>query len=207
MEIEPAFFQITFYIVSPVLTWLAVVTAYLAIYNQSKPSVIVHYEPSNNTGTVIDLIISNYGGGAARDIKFSDPIPLHCWGTSAPNEINKELFLDIKIPILAPGSNLRFQAGQYGGLLSQIGEGLSITVSYKFRTPLRKMKTGEDFSFLDVKYMASMGVGNSAAHDLSDAMKGRNNTVFVKTNRSLDSISRSLAELVSTLRNEKDKKE
>jgi hypothetical protein len=76
MNIEPVYLQIAFYIISPTITFLAVATAYLALYRQSKPSVMIHYEPSNDAGTVIDLVIGNYGGGVARDVTFSRAMPL-----------------------------------------------------------------------------------------------------------------------------------
>jgi hypothetical protein len=75
---EPVYFQIAFYIISPIVTLLAVSVAYLAIYRQAKPNVIVHYETSDNVGSVIDLIICNYGGGTARDVTFSEAIPVGC---------------------------------------------------------------------------------------------------------------------------------
>jgi len=84
--------QAIFYIASPIITFLAVATAYLAIYKQSKPNVIVHYEPSNDVGSVIDLVISNYGGGSARDVEFSKAIPVGCWGIDKPSDIDKSKF-------------------------------------------------------------------------------------------------------------------
>jgi hypothetical protein len=119
---EPVYFQIAFYIISPLVTFLAVSVAYLAIYRQAKPNVIVYYEPSDNVGNVIDLVICNYGGGTARDVNFSEAIPLNCWGIEVADKINVSTFLSIKIPVLAPGKSLRYQAGQYGGLISQLNE-------------------------------------------------------------------------------------
>jgi hypothetical protein len=199
MSIDPVIFQIVFYLVSPVITFLAVATAYLALYRQSKPSVMLHYEPSNDAGSVIDLVIGNYGGGTAREVSFSAPIPIRCWGIENPDKVNEEDFLQINIPALAPGKTLRYQAGQYGGLLSQIGEGMPITASYKYKSPLKFEKKGEDLSVLDLRYMAQMHSGNSPAYDLADAMKGRNNTIFIQTNRSLASISKSLNAIASSL--------
>jgi hypothetical protein len=204
MSIDPTTIQIAFYIFSPVVALLAVGTAYLAIYRQSKPNVIVHYEPSNDAGSVIDLVISNYGGGTATNVEFSDAIPINCWGIDKPHAIDKEKFLSIHIPLLAPGKALRYQAGQYGGLLSQVGETFNITATYSYRTPLRRKKPGKDTSMLDVKYMATMHAGNSAAYDLADAMKGRNNTIFLKTNKELESIGKSLSQIVSLLEKHKD---
>lgn len=196
---DPKFFQIAFYVISPIVTFLAVAVAYLAVYKQSKPNVIVHYEPSNDVGSVIDLVICNYGGGTARDLEFSKSIPICCWGIEQPDNVDNSNFLDIKIPVLAPGKSLRYQAGQYRGLLSQIGESFPVTVTYKYLTPLRINKKGKDTSILDIKYMARMHSGNSPAYDLADAMKGRNNTIFLKTNKQLEEVSRQLIRIASVL--------
>ncbi len=196
---EQKYIQMAFYIISPIVTFLAVAIAYLAIYKQSKPNVVVHYEPSNDVGSVIDLVICNYGGGSARDLEFSVAIPINCWGIEKPNTVDKSSFLKIKIPLLAPGKALRYQAGQYSGLLSQISETLAVTVSYKYRTPLHVEKKGRDISILDIKYMINMHSGNSPAYDLADAMKGRNNTVFLKTNEQLKTINEQLSRIASVL--------
>jgi hypothetical protein len=196
---EPIYFQIAFYIISPLVTLLAVSVAYLAIYRQAKPNVIVHYEPSDNVGSVIDLIICNYGGGTARDITFSEAIPLNCWGIETADKIDASKFLNIKIPVLVSGKSLRYQAGQYGGLLSQLNENLPVTASYSYRTPLRRNKKGSDLSILDVNYMSRMHSGNSPAYDLADAMKGRNNTIFLKTNTQLTNVNNNLERIASVL--------
>ncbi|PHS30272.1 MAG: hypothetical protein COA95_09290 [Methylophaga sp.] len=195
-----AFFQIAFYIVSPVATFLAVGTAYFAIYRQSKPNIILYYELSE-ASTVIDLVICNHGSGAARDIEFSVPIPLGCWGMSSSDDTTPKRFLDSKIPVLAPNKELRYQAGQYGGLFSQIGESFTVAAKYSYRTPLRNGKRGEDTSILDIRYMSHMNSKNSAAYDLSDAMKGRNNTIFSELNKSLKSIDGKLGLIASSIQN------
>lgn len=196
---DPEYFQIAFYIVSPIVTFLAVAIAYLAVYKKSKPNVIVHYEPSNDAGSVIDLVICNYGGGAARDVRFLAAIPISCWGIESVNKVDKSKYLDISIPVLAPGKELRYQAGQYAGLLSQVRDSFSVTATYKYRTPLRIKKEGKETSVLDIKYMARMHSSNSPAYDLADAMKGRNNTIFLKTNNQLEAISQSLGRIASVL--------
>jgi len=195
-------FQIAFYIISPIATFLAVGTAYLAIYRQSKPLILVYYEPSNNVGSVIELVISNHGNGTARNIKFSEPIPIHCWGIEAPASIDTSKFQNHTIPVLAAGKELRYDGGQYYGLFSSIGESKNITANYEYRTPLQTRKQGYDTSILDVRHMQLMASRNSAAHDISDAMKGRNNTVFVKLNNTLTSIDYSLSKISESLKQE-----
>lgn len=198
---DPAYFQIAFYIISPLITFLAVSVAYMAIYRQSKPNVLAHYEPSNNAGSVIDLVICNYGGGTARNVSFSIPIPIGCWGIEKSDKVDPSEFLNINIPVLVSGKSLRYQAGQYGGLSSQLGENLPVTSNYNYRTPLRRNKKGKDISILDIKYMARMHSANSPAYDLADAMKGRNNTIFLKTNDQLKAVNSNLARIAKVLEN------
>ncbi len=198
MTTEPAHFQIAFYIVSPFLTFLAVAIAYLAIYRQSKPNIIIHYEPSDNAGSIIDLVIHNYGGGTAKDVQFSKAIPIGCFGIEQASPVESSTFLQVKIPILS-GKTLRYTGGQYGGLLVHIGDGYPVTATYNYRTPLRIKKKGKGTSILDIHYMVGMHSGNSAAYDLADAMKGRNNTVFIKTNKELEVISKQLTRIAAVL--------
>ena len=201
MTNDPEHLQVAFYIVSPIITFLAVSIAYLAIYRQSKPSVSLHYEPSNDVASVIDFVIRNNGGGSARDLEFSKPIPISCWGIEQPIKNEDTGFLKIKTPLLAPGKELRWQAGQYGGLLAQIGDGVPISVSYTYRSPLSIKKTGKDVSILDINYMSRMNSSNSPAYDLADAMKGRNNTIFLKTNKQLEEINKNLSKIAKALEN------
>ncbi|QIL91395.1 hypothetical protein GNX18_17610 [Microbulbifer sp. SH-1] len=96
------------------------------------------------------------------------------------------------IPVLAAGKELRFSGGQYGGIFSVVGKGKSIHANYEYKSPLRFKKKGRDQSLLNVTYMQQMTSRNSAAHDLSDAVKGRNNTVFAQMVKNLSAINRSL---------------
>lgn len=196
---DPEYFQIAFYIVSPIITFLAVSIAYLAIYRQSKPNISLHYEPSNDVASVIDFVIRNNGGGSAINLKFSREIPISCWGIEQPIKNEKPDSLDIKIPHLSPGKELRWQAGQYGGLLAQVGEGLPVEISYTYRTPLSMKKKAKEISVLDINYMCRMHSSNSPAYDLADAMKGRNNTIFLKTNKQLEAINIHLSRIASAL--------
>jgi hypothetical protein len=198
------FFQIAFYIVSPIATFLAVGTAYYALYRQSKPSIFIYYELSD-AGSVVDLVICNHGSGSARDIEFSPSIPIRCWGIESPDTIGPTTLLDSKIPVLAPSKELRYQAGQYGGLCSQIGESFSVTANYKFRTPLRRSKRGSDTSILDIRHMKYLLSKNSAAYDLSDALKGKNGTIFFQLNKSLKAIDCRLGEIASSLKGNEER--
>lgn len=183
--------QIGFYIVSPIGTFLAVGIAYLAVYRQTKPNLVVYYEPSD-VGSVINLVISNNGTGTARNIEFSRPLPIQCWGIEKPKDTTESGFINEKIPILAPGKELRYQAGQYGGLLSVINERYELTAKYTYRTPLRDSKKGSSQIDLAIKHLAGMHSTNSVEVNLSDALLGRNSTIFKEINNSLKSINKTL---------------
>ncbi|WP_119395676.1 hypothetical protein [Salinibius halmophilus] len=190
------YLQIAFYIASPIGTFLAVFTAYYAIYRQTKPAIVIYYEPNIDTASKIDLVISNIGTGTARDISFSEPLPIRCWGVEKADKSDIH-FVEHDIPFLAPGREIRFAGGQYGGLSAQIGDGIEVLAEYTFRTPLQSSKRGVDLSVLNIHYMQHLSTKNSAAYDLSDALKGRNHTIFLKMNKSLDGITQELRKLVS----------
>ncbi len=184
--------QLIFYVVSPLATFLAVATAYLALSKQSRPLVLVYYEPAD-FGSAIDIVICNHGNGAARNIKFSEPIPVHCWGIEKPSDdISEDDFMSFIIPVLAPGKELRYDGGQYAGITSIIGDGKEISAKYKYKSPLKIQKEGIDVSILDIRHMKRMSARHSVRQNLSDAMTGTNDTIFARINKTLTTINQSL---------------
>lgn len=188
---SPNTVQLVFYVVSPLATFLAVATAYLALAKQSRPLVLIYYEPAD-FGSAIDIVICNHGNGAARNINFSEPIPIHCWGIEKPSDISKDGFVSFTIPVLAPGQELRYDGGQYAGITSVIGDRKEISAKYEYKSPLKIRKKGADTSVLDIRYMQKMSSRNSVRQDISDAMQGNNNTIFAKINKNLEKVSQSL---------------
>lgn len=186
--------KIASYIISPIGTLLAVATAYYAVYQQTKPSIAVYYELSPDVATVIDLVIRNIGTGTARDISFSVPLPVQCWGIEAPDARGNKL-IELSIPFLAPSKELRFTGGQYTGLKAVVKEGITVKSTYTFRSPLRAGKKETDTSLLDINYMRDTSTRNSASQVLSDALKGKNGTVFIGINKSLSGINKALTKL------------
>ena len=63
---------------APASAALAALVAYLAVYRNSQPQVVVYYQPSERQQSIIELVIENIGTGNAFDIKFSKPIPIRC---------------------------------------------------------------------------------------------------------------------------------
>ena len=192
--------QLIFYILSPIGTFAAVATAYYAIYRQTKPSIVVFYEVSSEKASFIDLVIKNIGNGTARDIKFSEQIPICCFGISKPADRSQIIYLDddFKIPILSPNKEMRFIGGQYVGLKNELKDSFEIKVRYNFSSPLKSDKRAEDISFLTVEHLLYQNTKNSADQDISDAVKGRNNTVFSQMNLRLEKIEKVLLKLTTT---------
>ena len=52
-------------------------------YIQAKPSVAIYYEPNPDISSIIDLVIKNTGGSAAKRLNFSSPIPIKRFGMEA----------------------------------------------------------------------------------------------------------------------------
>lgn len=200
-EINPAL-QFIFFIVSPLITLSAVAIAYHALYRQAKPSISIYFEPNPDVGSIIDLVIKNSGGAAAKDLSFSKAIPIERFGIEKADPSQNKSF-DHAIRHLGAGRELRYWGGQYGGLKAAIPTDLEVTAKYTFKSPLRKRR-GEDVSVLDVRYLEGCNSSNSAATDLSDALKGRNNTIFLKIQRSLDSISKELHTLNAGIDNKQN---
>jgi hypothetical protein len=141
-------------------------------------------------------VIFNNGAGAARNIVFSRPLPIQCWGIDKPGGIDESLFFTQSIPTLASGKELRYPAGQYGGLEFIIKDSYKLTANYTYRTPLRSKKKGLDTIILDIKHLRQMHSRNSVEMDLSDALLGRNSTIFKEINNSLKTINKTLVNIV-----------
>jgi hypothetical protein len=188
-EINPIL-QFVFFIVSPLITLSAVAIAYHALYRQAKPSIAIYYEPNPDVASIIDLVIKNNGGSAAKNLTFSKSIPIKRFGIEKADP-NKNDEFNYTIRHLTAGRELRYWAGQFAGLKEAIPIDLELTARYSFKSPLRS-KNGEDISILDIRYLENVNSSNSAATDLSDALKGKNNTIFSKIHKSLDNVTKEL---------------
>lgn len=127
--------QTIFYVISPLVTLMAVSVAYLALFKQSRPHILIQYRPNPGIQTLIDLVIENIGSGMARDVAFSQPLPAQCFGIERPDGPGSEVLGD-GLPAIAAGQRYVFDGGQYGGLVSKIGGNPEIEISYIFRNPI-----------------------------------------------------------------------
>ena len=100
---------------------MAALVAYIAVYKNSQPQIVVYYQPSEKQQTMIELVIENVGTGNAIDIKFSKPIPIGWHGITSSHAQEGSYIPTSGIPLLAPNQRLVFHGGQFGGLAKELG--------------------------------------------------------------------------------------
>lgn len=191
--------QTIFYVVSPLITLLAVSVAYLALLKQSKPHILIQYRPNPNIQTFIDLIVENIGGGMARDITFSQPLPAKCFGIEKHDGPGLEVLGD-GLPAIAAGQRYIFDGGQYGGLASKICDKLEIEISYSFINPLGIKRSRKEQCVLSVSHLQSMPTRTSAEQAVIDALIGPNVTTLQKIERALNNIGEALNRIAEKAR-------
>jgi len=195
--------QTIFYVVSPLVTLLAVFVAYLALAKQSRPHILVQYRPNPRIPSLIDLVIENVGGGMARDVTFSSPLPAQCYGIENPNGDCTEV-LGGGLPAIAAGQEYVFSGGQYGGLSSRIGEKLEIQITYNYINPVGFIRISTESCILSVSHLENMPTRTSAEQAIVDALKGPNTTTLQKIEKELKNIGIALSEIANKDENSRD---
>lgn len=183
--------QVAFYVVSPVITLMAVFVAYLALNKQSTPQLLVHYRPNPDIQTLIDLVVENIGGGLARDVKFSQPLPAKCFGVESAQDKGVGV-LGEGLPAISSGQKYIFNGGQYAGLSEVIGEKLEVVVSYRYKNPIGLIKKREELCVLSVSHLRSMPTRTSAEQAIVDALKGPNKTTLQRIEENLKAVANEL---------------
>ncbi len=186
--------QIIFYMVSPLVTLLAVFVAYLALAKQSKPHILVHYRPNQDIQSIIDLVIENIGTGMARHVVFSQPLPARCYGIEAADGVGAEVLGD-GLPAIAVGQKYIFDGGQYGGLSEKLGNHLEIIVSYKYTNPLGINRSRKEVCVLSVSHLQNMPTRISSEQAVVDALKGPNKTTLQRIEQELKDIGSAINSL------------
>lgn len=202
IDISPnvsALFQAVFYVVSPLVTLLAVTVAYVALLKQSRPHVLVQYRPNSHLQSVIDLVIENLGGGMARNVAFSTPLPVEYFGIEKSDGSGKDI-LSEGLPAIAAGQRFIFHGGQFGGLSNRLKKSMKIEVTYEYTNPIGIKRMRSEYCVLSVSHMSHMPTRNSAEQAIVDALKGPNTTTLQRIERNLSSIGKSLAEIAKSRR-------
>lgn len=180
--------QTTFYVVSPLVTLLAVSVAYLALVKQSRPHILVQYRPNAGIPSWIDLVIENIGGGMAREVSFSQPLPAHCFGIEKADGQGAEVLGD-GLPAIAAGQKYVFDGGQFAGLKARVGEKLELEISFKYRNPLGFERSRKETCILSVAHLRRMPSRTSAEQAIVDALKGPNETTLQRIEKELKTIA------------------
>ena len=179
--------QTIFYVISPLVTLLAVFVAYMALVKQSRPHILVQYRPNPDIPSIIDLVIENIGGGMARNVSFSQALPAKCYGIEKASGECTDV-LEEGIPAISAGQRYIFDGGQYGGLTEKLGEKLELEVSYEYKNPVGVTRKGKESCVLSVSHMKNMPSRTSADQAIVDALTGSNNTTLQKIEKELKNI-------------------
>ncbi|UYY88092.1 hypothetical protein [Alcaligenes sp. SMD-FA] len=156
-------------------TFLAVGVAYMTLYKQSKPHILVFYVPNQKQASIIDLVVTNIGSGNAIDVRFSVDLPIHFFGIDHPTGDGNYLQAS-GFPMIAPGQRYEFQGGQFGGLQEELGDGLRLLVSYKYKNPIGCLCTDQEDFVLSVSHLGHLPASKSAEQTIVDAFKLSNGT-------------------------------
>lgn len=188
--------QVISYVVSPLATLLAVWVAYLAVLRGSQPQLLVYYQPNPDTPSVIDLVVENIGGSSAFSVTFSEPLPINCFGIEKPNG-DGDLIPKSGFPSVSAGQRYVFNGGQYAGLERKLKSGLSVKISYKFRSPVGFLRKDSESFVLGIEHLKGMPTRTSANQAIVDALKGPNITTVQEIRNELRAINRQLQLMVN----------
>lgn len=183
--------QAIFYVISPLITFLALWVAYIALVKQSRPHILVYYQPNPGIQSFIDLVVENIGGGMARDLIFSKPLPVQCFGIKNPDGSGVEV-LGEGLPAIAAGQRFIFDGGQFGGLVSHIGDKLELEVSYNYKNPFGFSRKKREVCVLSIAHLSKMPTRTSSEQAIVNALEGPNVTTLQKIHKELSNIASAL---------------
>jgi len=127
-------------IIATLVAAFAAFVGYALYRTQADPEVIVYVEADQQRAMILNLVVENIGGSAARNVVFrpSVPLPQKVFhfdpGPDFQAEPMTEGPLVRGIPLLPPGGTRRLTWGLYGGLRKVLGDcDISVTVEYSGR--------------------------------------------------------------------------
>ncbi|WP_139112760.1 hypothetical protein [Stutzerimonas nitrititolerans] len=151
----------------------------------------MYYQPNPDVPSLIDLVIENIDGGNAVGVTFSEPLPINWFGIERPHSdgsfIPKNGF-----PSVSARQRYIFNGGQYAGLESKLGTGLTVKVSYKYRNPFGILRKGSSSLTLAIGHLKGMPTRTSASQAIVDALKGPNTTTMQEIRNELRAINKHL---------------
>lgn len=143
----------------------------------------------------IDLVIENIGAGSAIDVKLSESLPINRFDGKEPQK-ERAFIPTAGFPAISSGQRYIFNGGQYAGLKSTLGPGLSVKVSYKFRNPVGFLQRGKEVFVLSVGHLNNMLTRTSSDQAIVDALKSSNITTIHEIRNELHAINEQLRRVV-----------
>jgi hypothetical protein len=155
---------------------------------------LVYYQPNPDVPSIIDLVIENIGGGTAIGVTFSQPLPIDWFGIGKSDGTGTFISKD-GFPALSAGQRYIFNGGQYSGLETEIGKGIEVKVSYKYRNPLGVLRNTNNTLALGIEHLGRMPTKTSASQAIVDALKGPNKTTVQEIRDELRAINKHLQKI------------
>lgn len=167
---------------------LAALVAYLALYRNSKPQLLIYYRPNPDARSIIDLVVENIGQGSAIGVKFSTDIPVNCYGLRGL-DWRGEYIPKSGFPMLAPGQKHIFDGGQFVGIEKKLNGGLAVRVSYQYKNPIGCLSEDSESFVLSVEHLKGMSVRKSSNQAIVDALTSHNKTTLHEVRDELHQIN------------------
>ena len=124
-------------IIATLVAAFAAFVGYALYRTQADPEVIVYVEADQQRAMILNLVVENIGGSAARNVTFEPSVPLPQKvlefepGPDFQAEPMTQGPLVRGIPLLPSGGKRTLTWGLYGGLRKVLGDGeISVTVEY-----------------------------------------------------------------------------
>lgn len=181
----------------------AAYVAYLTLKANIAPIVMVYYEQDRLRPSVLSLVIENVGRGPAYDLLFSNPLPIDCFGLKALENKSSVAYIN-DIPNLSPGQSFRYFGGQIGGIKQIIGNGMEVTVSYKYKSPFGILTKSTQQLFVSVNHMGRLPSSKSAEGAIIDALGRTNRTTLHEIRDVIAALNKTIIERSSSTGEEKN---
>jgi hypothetical protein len=135
--------------------------------DQTRPYVVVDFEPSLATWIIADLVVKNMGQGSAKNFRLSiDPAPQRAMDRGRENRLSEVRLLNEPVPTLPPGREYRLL---FDNMIDRFKTSLPMVYTAKVYYESYDGKEWEDTYILDLAVMKN--AQQATVYGLHDAAK------------------------------------
>ncbi len=170
-------------VVTVVVAFKQFATVRAAHVDQTRPYVVVDFEPSLTTWIIADLVVKNIGQGSAKNFRLSiDPAPQRAMDRGRENRLGEVKLLNEPVPTFPPGREYRLL---FDNMLDRFKTSLPMVYTAKVNYESHDGEEWEDTYILDLAVMKN--AQQATVYGLHDAAKA-----LVGIRKSLESFSNHL---------------